>query len=326
MEYRRLGNSDIEVSEISFGCWTMGGQNWTYDGQPTGWADPDEDEVTAGVKVGLDAGVNHFDNADTYGNGRAERMLARALDRLGVRSTDVVIATKVGWFPGTAEHAYEPAHIRHQCEQSLINLQRDYIDLYYFHHGDFGKNDKYLHDAVAVMNDLIAEGKVHSKGLSAYAAEDFQRLVPAIEPCVIQSSANALSDEFIREGSAVQTLMAAHDLAFVAFSPLAQGRLLDKYDPDNPPQFPEGDNRRGNEAFGARALAHLKPKLDKLKSRFGGTTEDLAAMALNFVLGHPRVACVIPGFRNERQAGCNVAAAGRPMSEEDLAFVRETLA
>jgi myo-inositol catabolism protein IolS len=326
MDYRKLGSSDIEVSEISFGCWTMGGQDWTYDGQPTGWADPDEDEVTAGVKVGLDAGVNHFDNADTYGNGRAERMLARALDRLGVRSADVVIATKVGWFPGTAEHAYEPAHIRHQCEQSLTNLRRDYIDLYYFHHGDFGKNDKYLDDAVAVMNDLIAEGKVRQKGLSAYSAEDFERLVPAVQPCVIQSWANALSDEFIREDSPVQRLMAEHDLGFVAFSPLAQGRLLDKYDPGDPPQFPEGDNRRGNEAFSAEALRRLKPKLEKVEARFGRSTEDLAAMALRFVLAHPHVACVIPGFRNERQAGCNVAAAGRSMSEEDVIFIRETLA
>jgi aryl-alcohol dehydrogenase-like predicted oxidoreductase len=57
MEYRKLGATDMEVSEISFGCWTMGGQNWSYDGEPDGWADPDEDEITAGVKAGLDAGV-----------------------------------------------------------------------------------------------------------------------------------------------------------------------------------------------------------------------------------------------------------------------------
>jgi len=64
----------------------------------------------------------------------------------------------VGHFPGTAEHAYEADHIRHQCEQSLINLKRDYIDIYYFHHGNFGENDKYLDSAVAVMNKLKDEG------------------------------------------------------------------------------------------------------------------------------------------------------------------------
>jgi len=325
MEYRRLGKSDIEVSEISFGCWTMGGLNWV-NGEPNGWADVDEDEITAGIKAGIDAGVNHFDNADVYGNGRAERMLRRCLDRLGVRSTDVVIATKVGWFPGTAEHAFEPAHIRHQCEQSLVNLGREYIDLYYFHHADFGPNDRYLDDAVAVMNDLVAQGKVRFKGLSAYSADDFERVIPKVQPHVLQSWANALSDEFIRPGSRLQSLMEKHGLALVAFSPLAQGRLLDKFDPSKPPQFEPGDHRRGSQEFTAEALAELRPKLAKLKARFGASAEDLAAMALNFVLAHPNVACVIPGFRNERQARSNVSGAGRKLTEEDIEFIRAALA
>jgi myo-inositol catabolism protein IolS len=325
MEYRKLGRAEVEVSAISFGCWTMGGQNWAYDGTPTGWADVDEDAIAAGVKAGLDVGVNHFDNADAYGNGRAERMLARVLERLGVQNTEVIIATKVGWFPGTAEHAYEPAHIRHQCEQSLINLRRDYVDLYYFHHGDFGPNDKYLEEAAAAMNGLIDEGKVRYKGLSAYSEDDFERLVPKIEPHVLQTGANALGDGFIRPGSRLQKLMEKHDLALVAFSPLAQGLLLDKYDPKNPPQFEPGDNRRGKEAFTAAGLAELKPKLEKLKARFGSATEDLAAVALNYVLAHPHMACVIPGFRNAGQAECNVAAAGRSLTQEDVEFIRKTL-
>src|ERR1700760_4040625 len=108
MNYRKIGTSDVKVSEISFGCWTMGGLNFV-NGQPNGWANVDEDEIVAGIKTALDPGVNHFDNADVYGNGRAERMLNRALKKLGKKSTDVIIATKIGHFPGTAEHAYEPA-------------------------------------------------------------------------------------------------------------------------------------------------------------------------------------------------------------------------
>ncbi len=324
MNYRKLGRADVEVSEISFGCWTMGGLNWV-NGSPNGWANPDEEEIVAGIRVGLDAGVNHFDNADVYGNGRAERMLARALDKLGVKSTDLIIATKVGHFPGTAEHAYEPAHIRHQCEQSLINLQREYIDLYYFHHGDFGENDRYLAGAVEMMNRLVAEGKVRYVGLSAYSIADFVRLVPTVNPHVLQSFANALADGMIRQGSPVQALMEERDLAFVAFSPLGRGRLLNKYDPAHPPQFEFGDSRRDNEGFTAEALAALKPKLDKLATRFGGRAEQLAAVALQYVLAHPRVACVIPGFRNPKQAAINVAAEGFTLREEDLAFIRQTL-
>jgi myo-inositol catabolism protein IolS len=325
MEYRKLGSSDVKVSEISFGCWTMGGLNWV-NGSPNGWANVDEDEITAGIKRALDAGVNHFDNADVYGNGRAERMLARVFDRLGVKSTDYVVATKIGHFPGTAEHSYEPAHIRHQCEQSLINLKREYIDLYYFHHGDFGKDARYLEGAAETMDALVAEGKVRVKGQSAYSADDFERAVPVVRPQALQSWANALDDQFLRPGSRVANLMDKYDLTFVAFSPLAQARLLDKYDPKNPPQFEPGDHRKDSQAFGAEAIAALKPKLAKLKDRFGDTTEDLSAIALRYILSYPRVACVIPGFRNERQAACNLAGADRQLTPEDIQFIRETLA
>src|SRR5207244_9483722 len=107
MKYREIGSSGVKVSEISFGCWTMGGLNFV-NGTPNGWADVNEDEITTGIKAAIDAGVNHFDNADVYGNGRAERMLARVFDTLGVQSTDFISATKIGHFHGTDVHAYDP--------------------------------------------------------------------------------------------------------------------------------------------------------------------------------------------------------------------------
>lgn len=321
MRYRTLGNTDVKVSEVSFGCWTMGGLNWV-NGNPNGWANVNEEEITAAIKAGLDAGVNHFDNADVYGNGKAERMLNRVLKKLGVKSESVVIATKVGHFPGTADHAYEPAHIRHQCEQSLINLGREYIDLYYFHHGWFGPH---LHEAAATMDALVKEGKVRLKGQSAYSAEDFEKAVPVVKPAVLQSWAHALDDQFIRPGSRVHNLMVQHNLAFVAFSPLAQARLLDKFDPSKPPSFEPGDHRQNNKSFSAEEIAKLKPKLEKLKARFGPTTEDLAAMALNYLLAEPRVCCVIPGFRNEKQARCNLAGVNRTMTREDVEYIRGVL-
>src|ERR1035437_5648226 len=219
MNTRPLGKTSVKVSEISFGCWTMGGLNWV-NGQANGWANVNEEEVTAAIKLALDKGVNHFDNADVYGNGRAEQMLARVFDRLGVKSTGHVIATKIGHFPGPAAHAYEPAHIRHQCEQSLFNLKRDYIDIYYFHHGNFGPNDQYLAPAAQVMDDLVKQGKVRVKGQSEYSAADFQKTVPIVKPAVLQSWAHALDDQFIRPGSPVANLLTEHSMSFVCFSPL----------------------------------------------------------------------------------------------------------
>lgn len=298
----------------------MGGLNWV-DGQANGWANVNEDEIVSAVKRAVDAGVNHFDNADVYGNGRAERMLARVLKKLGLKSEKFVIATKVGHFRGTAGHAYEPLHIRHQCEQSLKNLQRDYMDIYYLHHGDFGPNDEWLRGAAETLDALVKEGKVRLKGQSAYSDADFERAVPVVKPAVLQSWANILRPNFIKPDSVVGRLLATNHMSFVAFSPLQQGILLDKFDPENPPQFEEGDVRKTNPRFRPENLRPLKPKLAKLKTRFGSTTEALASVAFRYVLNHPNVACVIPGFRSEHQVSCNLSGAGRNLSADDMAFI-----
>ncbi|MDK2971731.1 MAG: hypothetical protein PWP23_1486 [Candidatus Sumerlaeota bacterium] len=325
MKLNRIGNSEIRVSEISLGCWTMGGLNWV-NGTPNGWANVDEDEVVRAIKAAIDAGVNHFDNADVYGNGKAERMLARAFRKLGLRSTDYVVSTKVGHFPGTAEHAYEPAHIRHQCEQSLINLQRDYIDIYYLHHGNFGENDRYLEGAAETLDALVAEGKIRVKGQSAYSAADFAKTIPVVRPEVLQSWSHAMDPQFILPDSPVGKLMAEHNLSFVAFSPLNQGLLLDKFDPENPPTFDEGDHRRNAKKFTRESLLEVRAKMARIKERFGGETETLAGVALRYVLAHPHVACVIPGFRNEKQVACNLSAAGYDLSAEDVRFIAAVFA
>ncbi len=324
MHYRALGTNDVKVSEVSLGCWTMGGLNWV-NGQANGWAQVNEDEITAAIKRAVDAGVNHFDNADVYGNGKAELMLARVLKRLGLKSTDFVIATKVGHFPGTAAHAYDPLHIRHQCEQSLQNLGRDYLDLYYLHHGDFGPKGEWLQGAADTLNALVREGKIRLKGQSAYSEEHFARAVPVVKPMVLQSWANALARDFIRPGGVVPKLLAEHKMSYVAFSPLAQGLLLDKFDPAKPPVFEEGDHRRNSGRFTTEKLLALKPKLAQLKARFGATTEDLSAVAQRYLLNQPNLACVIPGFRNERQVVCNLAAVNRELSATDMTFIEQTL-
>ena len=331
MRYHTVGQTEIKVSEIGFGCWTMGGPNWSMDdGAPIGWADVDQEEVLAGIKAGLDAGVTHFDNADVYGNGRAERMLRDCLKKLGVSADTLVIATKVGHFKGTAEHAYEPRNIRHQCEVSLSNLGVEAIDIYYFHHGSFAADGERgnLHDAAGEMRKLVDEGKVRAVGQSAYSDDDFARAIPVVKPDVLQSCANMLADTYIAPGSPVQKLMDEHGCSFVAFGPLGQGLLLDKFDPENPPEFEKGDIR-GNRAdqFDQAALRRLKPKLQKLGERFGTSIEQRSSAASRFVAAHPNVCSVIPGFRNERQALCNVrGGVDQPMTDDDLAFVRDVMA
>ncbi|MEM9066439.1 MAG: aldo/keto reductase [Planctomycetota bacterium] len=331
MERRKLGTTDLEVSVIGFGCWTMGGPNFSpANGQPIGWADVNKDDVLAGIKAGLDAGVNHFDNADIYGNGRAERLLRECLDELGhLRGSNrdrLVIASKIGHMRGTAEHPYLPRHIRNQCEQSLMNLGVDHIDLYYFHHGGFAEDGQpgNLRDAAETMHELVREGKVRAVGQSAYSDEDFARTIPVVKPAVLQSHANLLDQVRIANGCKTQELMDEHGCTFIAFGPLGQGLLLDKFDADNPPTFADGDIRGSRDDFKRENLLKLRDKLTKVKERFGAEIVDLSSVASRFLLGHRNVSGVIPGFRNARQATMNVrAGADAPLSESDLAFLRE---
>lgn len=297
----------------------MGGLNWV-NGVPNGWANVDEKEITEAINYAIDRGVNHFDTADVYGNGRSERMLARIL---GKRTNTMVIATKIGHFPGTAEHAYDPLHIRHQCEQSLKNLSRDYIDLYYFHHGDFGKSDCYLDDAVAMMYRLKEEGKIRAIGQSAYSNEDFLRVVPKVKPDVLQSSASAMDDHYIADGSPVRKLLEERKMSFVSFGPLGQGLLLGKYSKTNPPKFEPGDHRANASRFSEENLAKLEPKLTRMKEKFGSQTENLARAALQYLLHYKVVGAVIPGFRNLAQVKVNLSAADKPLTDEEFEFIRK---
>jgi aryl-alcohol dehydrogenase-like predicted oxidoreductase len=175
------------------------------------------------------------------------------------------------------------------------------------------------------MDALVAEGKVRVKGQSAYSTDDFERAIPVVKPAALQSWAHALDDQFVRPGARLQELMAEHNCTFVAFSPLAQGRLLDKFDPSKPPTFEPGDHRQTNSSFGVDAITALKPKLELLKARFGSTTEDLSSIAQRYILNMDNVACVIPGFRNEAQVRCNLSAVNRTLTAEDVQFIKETL-
>jgi aryl-alcohol dehydrogenase-like predicted oxidoreductase len=336
MRYRELGTTGIKVSEVGLGCWTMGGPNFSpVNGQPIGWKHVDENDILDAIKVALDGGVNHWDNADVYGNGHAERLLGRCLRSLGVKPASQVIATKVGHLRGSAPHGFDPHHIRRQCEQSLRNLGADTIDLYYFHHGTFvgpdrdGKDHDYLHEAASTMHKLRKEGKVRAIGQSAYSVEDFERALPVVKPDVLQNKANLRYDEFVRPASRMQQLMREHKCSFVAFGPLDQGILLDKFDPDNPPKF-DGEYRANRKDFTPETLREVRARLQEVKRRFDptGSREPVAllsSIAQRWILSHDHVCSTTPGFRNASQVRANLAAAtDAPMEQEDAAWLRAT--
>ncbi len=225
--------------------------------------------------------------------------------------------------PTSAEHVYSQENIIFQCEQSLKNLNVDVIDLYYFHHCDFGENDEMVEEALIAIDHLRKQGKIRYIGLSGYSAEELLRIAKKINPVVIQSWADIEHDEFIREGTELRKFMDDFNISYIPMMPFAQGKLLDKYRPENIPTFSEGDNRQGNKTFSAESLLRLAPRMKKLKERFGEETEDLARVALQYLLFQPVVASVIPGFRNLAQVKTNLAKSSMALNEDDIKYILE---
>ncbi|MBN1984089.1 MAG: aldo/keto reductase [Chitinivibrionales bacterium] len=319
MEYRTIAQSDLRISVIGLGTWALGGLQWEEGGISSGWTPVDTAAAREAIAYAIDQGINHFDTADVYGRGSAERLLGTCLE---TRRDDIYIASKVGWLAGNGNHPYDPRHIRRQCEQSLSNLKRDHLDIYYFHRADFGENDRYCDDAVATMEQLKKEGKIRLMGLCAYTQRDFCRLIPKIHPRVVQTWAHAMDSRFIAKGSPLMKLCQTEDISFIAFSPLNQGILMGKYHSNAVPQFPDGDHRRQCAKFKARYLAKAEKALEKSALLFGNTAEDRSRVALHFILNHRHVAGVIPGFRNVEQVQTHCNALEQPLSPQEFCQVQ----
>lgn len=320
MKYNCISDTNIKISEISLGCWTLGGLNWEHKTISSGWAPVNKTEALKAIDFAIDKGVNHFDNADVYGNGKAEKLLGKALKK---RSEEIIVSSKVGWLKNIGAPPYTPSNIRHQCETSLQNLQRDVIDLYYFHHGNFGKNDIYLDDALEMMHRLKEEGKIREIGLSTYSQRDFKRLIPKIKPKVIQSWAHIMDYHFITQNSITMNLCKEFNISFIAFSPLNQGILLNKYSSKNPPIFENGDHRSRSEKFHPSYLKRAEKGLKETGDFFGNSPEEYARLALQFVLYHDNVTAVIPGFRNLEQVKINLETSGRFLKGDEMTFIRK---
>ena len=161
MKYRKLGNTDIRVSEVGFGVWTVS-TNW--------WGEVSEPDGIALLRRALDLGITYFDTADTYGSGRGETILAQAL---ADRRSEVVIGTKFGYdfysAPERKDHSerpqkWDPHFVRFACEQSLARLSTDYIDLYQMHNARMEAIDR--DDLFATLEALKTEGKIRAYGVA----------------------------------------------------------------------------------------------------------------------------------------------------------------
>lgn len=313
----RLGRTNIHVPAVSLGTWGHGGPRVTARGESVGWSGHDDALAKEALIAAHRAGITHWDTADAYGDGHAEELIGTVWN--DVPRDEIFLATKFGYVEGPAKHFYDPQFMRVQAERSLRNMRTDVIDLYYFHHCNFGPNDQWLDGALEVMHRLRDEGKVRFVGLSDWDSSRIMRFVERIDPDVVQPYRNLVDDDYASSG--LKTYVDAHDLGVAFFSPLKHGLLLGKY--DQPTRHVEGDFRSTVGDFGdPAAIERYKRAAAAVRERFKDHPEPVLHAVVGALLTGNPSACVLLGQRNVKQVAA-AAAAGEALSEADAAWVGE---
>ena len=311
----RFGKTGVEVPAISLGTWSYGGAQGVGK-RSDGWSGHDDQDALAALRKAFDSGLRHWDTADVYGNGRSEALIGLLWD--SIPREQVFLASKVGWDAGDYEHFYHPQKMRQQLEHSLRNLQTDCLDLYYFHHCNFGPSDQYLDDAVVQMQRFFDEGKARFLGLSDWSATRILKFADYIKPDVIQPCRNIIDDDYASSG--LKSWIEDHDIGVAFFSPLRHGLLLGKH--IQPPHFGDGDHRQQISAFQDQDfLDHLVSCRRQVEAKFSHLAQPVMTALLGSLLSDTPTGCVLLGMRSPSHVKA-AHAAGEEFSPEEAAWVR----
>lgn len=314
----KLGRTRAQISAIGVGTWAHGGPK-QIKGHQVGWTGHDDEAARAALIAAFEAGIDHFDTADVYGDGRAERLIGGMWSR--IPRDRVFLASKVGWDPGPYGHYYHPDLVAERLERSLELLQTDYLDLYYLHHCDFGPDDSRLPAALEVLSRAREAGKFRFLGLSDWDSSKVVRLAPVVDPDVVQVYRNVLDDQYRTSG--LERWVARQELGAVFFSALKHGVLLGKF--DRPVSFAAGDMRNEVPEFrDPEALTRFARCRRAVAARFPGHPQPvLQALTASLLVGGDAAGqeCVLIGIRNRGQAEA-AAQLGASLAPADADWVR----
>ena len=294
MKYRKLGSSDLEVSEISLGSWLTYGVG------------VEADKARACLEEAFAQGINFIDTANVYGRGAAETFLGGALQ--GRPRDSYVLATKVYFPMSETDSGLSPAQIEKQLDASLTRLRTDYVDLYQCHRYDSGTP---LEETMEALTRAVESGKTRYIGFSEWPADKIQAALDLTGVAKFVSSQPQYSLLWRAPEDQVIPLCVANGISQIVWSPLGQGVLSGKYDPG---RAPPPDSRAASDEMGGwmdrlmqpevlRAVQSLKPIAEE-----AGLT--LPQFALAWVLREPNVASAIIGASRPGQVRENAAASG----------------
>jgi aryl-alcohol dehydrogenase-like predicted oxidoreductase len=309
VNFRKLGSSGIEVSEISLGSWL------TYSGGV------EREQAEACVKTAFEEGINFIDTANVYGQGAAETLLGEVLS--GYERSSFVLATKVYFPMSPTDRGLSAAQIHKQIDASLKRLQTDHVDLYQCHRYD---EDAPLEETMQALTEVVQAGKARHIGFSEWPVGRVEQslALPGVARWI--SSQPQYSMLWRQPEAEVIPLCERESISQIVWSPLAQGVLTGKYQPG---EQPPADSRASSESMSGfmdrlmqdpvlEAVQRLRPIAEGI-----GTT--MAQMALAWVLRQPNVASAIVGASRPEQVRANASASGLALNASTLEAIDEAL-
>ena len=315
MNYRRLGNTGMKISEVSLGAWT------TYGGSVQ-----DKKLITQIVEKALGAGVNFFDNADAYARGKGESYMGEVFKDIGAERRHLVLSTKVYWpfsDDDPNDRGLSRKHVLESIDGSLERMGTDYIDIYFAHRYD---TETTMEEIVEVFSDVVKSGRAHYWGTSEWSAAQiaeaytYAKANGLVPPVTEQPQYSMLYRERVEEQ--ILPVTEPKGIGLVVWSPLAMGMLTGKYDDGVP-----DDSRFGqNDSFGERFLTDENgQKVKELKKIADDLGISRAQLALAWVLRQKGVSSVITGATKVSQLEDNVKAAEVELSQEHLDKIDDIL-
>lgn len=316
MNYRRCGNSGLQLPEISLGLWHNFGHNADF---------------TLGRKIlrrAFDLGICHFDFANNYGPpfGSAEENFGRILkmDFSGLRD-ELLISTKAGWdmWPGPYGNFGSKKYLVASCDQSLKRMGLDYVDIFYHHRPD---PNTPLEETMGALDLLVRQGKALYVGISQYSAEDTVKAYDILKrlgtPLLIHQPRYSMMDRWVENG--LMDVLGEKEVGSIAFSPLEQGMLTDKYLQGIPKDSRAAKDGRylKPDQIGGEKLEMIRTLNEVAKQR----DQSLAQMAIAWLLKDPRITSVLVGVSKPEQLDDNVSAIKNTnFSAHELAQIRTIL-
>ncbi|MBD3412951.1 MAG: aldo/keto reductase [Candidatus Aminicenantes bacterium] len=302
MKYRTLGNTDLQISTVSFGCWAIiGGFNWGHQEK--------KDSLDA-LCAAYDSGINFFDTAEAYGNGYSEQLIAEAL---GKKRDRIIIASKASPPHFTSDK------LRTACERSLKNLRTGYIDLYQLHWPNW---EIPIQETLGSLEQLKQEGKIRAYGVSNYGPQDLKECLQT--KFEISSNQMAYSLLFRAVEYEVLSLCQDNHISLLCYSPIMQGLLTGKF--NSIEEIPE-DRQRTRHFSSSRpearhneegAEAETMEAVSRIRKIAKDAGISMTSLSIAWLLSQPSVATAIVGGRSADQAKKNALAADVELETETL--------